>query len=199
MGQYGTLSLSQEQSEVLAAPVDPAEVEIRPDGIVFAPWTSYADRLDAAFGQTGWRLVPDGKPLMQDGFVIWGFALFCQGQFVSYALGEHPDPLNSKMSLANRSEAAKSDALVKCSKALSVCRDLWRPSFLEEWKEQYAVKVWALQTEYSQKGRWLWRRKDRPPFFKERPPKDSMETEYSKAQRMEDDARDHIDSIQHES
>lgn len=192
-------------------PLDPSErstlcravlaelVEIRPDGIVYVPWAAVADRLDEALGIGQWCLVPDGKPQLQDSFVCWGFSLIVRGRFAAYAIGEHPDPGNRRMSLANRAESAKSDALVKCSKALGIFRELWNPGWREDWMQEYAVRVWA-KTYENGRFSWLWRRKDRPhAFFAEGRQGRESESEYTKPRRMEDDARDHINAIAREN
>ena len=192
---YGNLGLTAREIAVLRQPPDPADVEIRPDGIVFTPWSAVARRIDDAIGVGQWTLVPEGGPQMQDGFVCWHFHLWVRGHWVATAIGEHPDPGKRKLSLANRAEAAKSDALVKCSKALGIFRELWEPGWRIEWQAEYCERVWALASEYTTAGQWLWRRKDRRPFFKERPPKDQMETEYNKRRTSDDDAKDHLDAI----
>jgi hypothetical protein len=197
-GQLGILKLTDDQKRALSRIPDPAEIEIRPDGLIYAPWTAYADVLDEAFGIGGWTLVPEGRPSVQDGFVMWQFHLFVQGRFVATAIGEHPDPGNRRMSLANRAEAAKSDALVKCCKALGVFRDLWRTSYCQEWQARYAERVYALQNEWSTKPVWLWRRKDRHPFYKEAPPKKLGSTEYDKPMRVVDEAEAHFAAIEEE-
>ena len=99
------------------------------------------------------------------------------------------------MSLANRAESAKSDALVKCCKSLGIFRELWDTSWRLAWMEQHAIKVWARQTEYSSKFAWLWRRSDRPPFFAEGRSGKVSESEYDRGRRFEDDSREHINAI----
>jgi hypothetical protein len=136
--------------------------------------------------------------MIQDGYCCWQFHLFVHGHWATTSIGEHPDHKFSKMSIANRAESAKSDALVKCSKALGIFREMWDPGWRTQWQLEHAVRVWALATERSTEGAWLWRRKDRRPFFKERPAKDQMETEYNKRRDYDDDAREHLDSIQAE-
>jgi len=151
--------------------------------------------LAEVFGPGQWSLVPDGKPMLQDGFVCWQFHLFVQGRWVATAIGEHPDPRWQKMSLANRAEAAKSDALVKCSKALGVFADLWRSSWRRQWMAEYAVRVYAKQTERSQWA-WLWRRKDNTgAFFEEGRPGRGSESEYQRKRGYDDDAREHVAAI----
>lgn len=198
LGQPGALSLNAEEQAALMMPVDSGAVEIRPDGIVYTPWSVVASRFDAALGVGEWALVPEGMPMLQDGFVCWGFHLLLHGRWASFAIGEHPDPGRRKLSLANRAEAAKSDALVKCSKALGVFRELWDEGWRQEWKRALAIRVWAKQSEWSQRYEWLWRRKDRDPFFAEGKPGRAPESEYDRGRRFEDDARDHIEAIQAE-
>ena len=196
--QSGDLRLPAEVQYRLSMSPNPAEVEIRPDGMVYMPWNKFAGALDLAFGVGNWCQVPQGTPLSQDGFVCWQFDLYCLAVWVSTAIGEHPDPGNRRMSLANRAEAAKSDALVKNCKALGIFRELWDVAWRLDWQAEYAIRVWALQSEYSSKGAWLWRRKDRDPFFKEKSPKESDIEQGSNRRDYADDARDHISSIQKE-
>jgi hypothetical protein len=189
------LDFSRDAQALLTTPIDPLRVEIRPDGIVFAGWTEYATRLDQAIGIGQWTLVPQGKPMSQDGFVCWQFDLWCRGHWVATAIGEHPDPGNRRMSLANRAESAKSDALVKCAKALGIFRELWDTSWRLAWMETHAIRAWAKQFDSSNRYAWLWRRKDRPPFAAEGKPGRTSESEYDRGRKFEDDAREHIDAI----
>jgi hypothetical protein len=195
---YGNLGLTKEEQSMLSSPPGPDVVEIRPDGVVYAPWSGVAERMDDALGIGEWTLVPEGKPMLQDGFVCWQFHLFVRGHWVTTSIGEHPDPKRRKLSLANRAEAAKSDALTKCSKALGVFREMWIRGWTKEWQAENCERVWALQDEYTPSGAWLWRRKDKRPFWKEGKPGRQSESEYKRPQSMEDDARDHLDSIQKE-
>ena len=196
--QSGDLRLPAEVQYRLSMPPNPADVEIRPDGLVYMPWNKFAGALDLAFGVGNWCQMPQGTPMSQDGFVCWQFDLYCLAVWVSTAIGEHPDPGNRRMSLANRAEAAKSDALVKNCKALGIFRELWDVQWRLDWQAEYAIRVWALQSEYSSKGAWLWRRKDRDPFFREKSPKESDIEQGSNKRSYEDDARDHIEAIQKE-
>lgn len=195
---YGNLALTKEEMHRLSAPPAADVIEIRPDGVVYAPWAGVAERMDEALGVGEWTLVPEGKPMLQDGFMCWQFHLFVRGHWVTTSIGEHPDPRRGKLSLANRAEAAKSDALTKCSKALGVFREMWSKDFTTRWQAEHCERVWALQGEYTTQGAWLWRRKDKRPFFKEGKPGRTSESEYRRPQSMEDAARDHIDSIQRE-
>ena len=74
-GTPGLLVTTTEEREKLYQPVNPEEVEIRPDGMVFLPWVFYHKRLAAAFG-TEWALLPDGKPKMEGSLILWPFSLW---------------------------------------------------------------------------------------------------------------------------
>src|SRR4051812_33698750 len=50
----GTLAVKPEQGAILLAPVDESQVQIRPDGIIYLPWSFYARTLNKAFGPMGW-------------------------------------------------------------------------------------------------------------------------------------------------
>lgn len=198
VGQPGSLRLTDEEKTALA--VDPLadEIQIKPNGIVFVSWNYVADVLDSAFSVGEWSLFPDGKPFLDANCMNWQFHLFVHGKWVATAVGEHPDPRNDKMSFANRAESAKSDALVKCSKALGVFRKLWNKAFLDEWKREYAVQVRARQYHWSAKFEVLWRRKDQFPFFEEQGVKGDIRAEGTHTRDFDDDARDHIASINQE-
>lgn len=45
----GTLEITDEQKAILFAPVDELDVEIRPDGVFFLPWSIYVQRLHRAW------------------------------------------------------------------------------------------------------------------------------------------------------
>ena len=147
METVGTLSISPEAAAVLAKELDPKDIKIRPnDGIVYVPWTFYANRLNEAFGVTGWGMVPQGMPMSKPQgkgiLVAWGWALIVHGVFVSFAIGETTyQPTNPKMSYADACEGAKSNALARNCKSLGMTLDLWDHDFGEAWKAKYATVV----------------------------------------------------------
>jgi hypothetical protein len=143
----GTLKLSAHAEEVLNRKMEPEIVCIRPnDGILYMPWTFYASRLNEAFGIGHWGLMPQGSPQItkqspKQDLVVWGFALFVEGIFISFAIGEMSyNTTNAKMSYADAAEGAKSNSLARNCKNLGMTLELWDKEWCEEWKRKFARK-----------------------------------------------------------
>jgi len=142
----GTLELTKEQEEILFAPVNEADVEIRPDGLIYLPWMEYVTRLRKSFG-CNWAIIPNGNPLIKGNIIIWGFYLIIKGKLMGFALGEQEyQPTNATMSYTDACEGAKSNALMRLCKGIGISLELWKPSFIRQWKEKYAYS-------YTIKGR----------------------------------------------
>lgn len=73
-------AFSPEATAVLRRPIDPADVEIKPDGIVFLPEIKYRAILLEAFGAGGWGMVPKGEPIILDKLVVREWALIVHGR-----------------------------------------------------------------------------------------------------------------------
>lgn len=76
----------KEAADVLLAPTDPEEVEIKPDGILYLPEIKYRRILNKAFGPGGWGLVPRSESIVTPKTVTREYALVCNGRYVSYAI-----------------------------------------------------------------------------------------------------------------
>ncbi|MDI6808943.1 MAG: hypothetical protein QME66_08190 [Candidatus Eisenbacteria bacterium] len=134
----GMLMTTLDEREKLYQPVNPMEIEIRPDGLVYLPWVFYHERLTAAFG-TEWTLLPDGKPKMEGNLILWSFSLYVRGQFISYAVGQQEyQPTNKTMTYGDAIEGARSNALMRVCKHMGVSLELWKPEFTRDWKARYA-------------------------------------------------------------
>lgn len=156
--------VSQTAGKILMGPIDPNDVEIRPDGILYLPEIKYRRILNLAFGPGGWALIPRSGIDMHNQTMSREFALVVGGRFISEARGEcdyHES--NDQMSYASVVEGVKSSALVRCCKDLGIASELWDPSFIEAWIEKFAVQVWRHEVKKPN-----WRRKDRKPFWNER-------------------------------
>ena len=174
-GTVGTLDLTEKQSEILYADVDPDDVEIRPDGLVYLPWMRYATRLRKAFGLK-WALLPKGDPISSKNnegkpCLYWGFYLFINGAFAGYAIGEHVEERSgSTMSYSDASEAAKSNALMRLCKGLGMTLEMWDPSWVRKWQEKYAEQIPAVYADSGKpildpktnRQKKLWRKKKPP-------------------------------------
>jgi hypothetical protein len=152
----------KEVANVLLNPIDPMEIELKPDGMIYLPEIKYRRILNKAFGPGGWALMPLTPPVIERGNLIRTYALYCFGRFVSEAIGEQAY-FEGVHSTATATEAAKSNALVRCCKDLGIGSELWDPNFIEEWKRKNAVQI-LVENEKSKEKKRFWRRKDRPPF-----------------------------------
>jgi hypothetical protein len=144
---------------VLAEPVNPHDVEIKPDGIVFLPGVAYRRILTRAFGAGGWAIAPrsPARYMKDNNIVVYHGALFCLGRFVAEAVGEcfYRDN-NPNMSYASCVEGAKTDALSRCCKDLGIATEMWDANWREQWKAKYATSY-----EDRNSGKTKWKLKSR--------------------------------------
>ena len=147
----GSVKTTKEQNNILMAPVNVEDVEIRPDGLIYLPWMEYASRLTRAFGME-WDLVPNGMPKFQNNTIYWGFYLVIKNSFCGYSIGEQEYfTSNSRMSYGDACEGAKSNALMRLCKGKGIGIELWKPSFIRNWKENYAEEYYD---DYKHKKLW---------------------------------------------
>ncbi|KAH9855056.1 mitochondrial genome maintenance MGM101-domain-containing protein [Lenzites betulinus] len=156
-----TQPFPKEVSDVLMTPVDPLDVEIKPDGLIYLPEIKYRRVLNRAFGPGGWGLAPRSETNVGPRVVSREYALVCLGRLVGIARGEQEyfDPNG----IPTATEACKSNALMRCCKDLGIASELWDPRFIREFKAKYCVEIFAEDTRTKKKKK-LWRRKDQPPF-----------------------------------
>ncbi|KAI0053724.1 mitochondrial genome maintenance MGM101 [Auriscalpium vulgare] len=157
----------KEAAEVLMAPIDPRDIEMKPDGMIYLPEIKYRRILNKAFGPGGWGLAPRSETNVGPKVVSREYALVCLGRLVGIARGEQEyfDPNG----IPTATEACKSNALMRCCKDLGIASELWDPRFIREFKAEHCVEVFAEHLP-TKKKRKLWRRKDQPKFeypFKE--------------------------------
>jgi len=152
---------SKEISEVLLAPTDPLDIEMKPDGLIYLPEIKYRRVLNKAFGPGGWGLAPRSETNVGPKIVSREYALVCLGRLVAIARGEQEyfDPSG----IPTATEACKSNALMRCCKDLGIASELWDPRFIREFKAKHCVEVFA-ENVITKKKKKLWRRKDQPKF-----------------------------------
>lgn len=159
----GTLELSEETERILDEKLDPKEVKIRPDGLVYLPWTWYAQKLNSAFGRLKWGMIPQGAPQSKETgnnsvLVIWGNWLVIKGIPVGFAFGETSYRTdNSTMSYADAIEGAKSISLARNCKVLGIALELWDADWTATWKKEFA------ETYEGRNGKTLWRKRGEKP------------------------------------
>jgi len=156
-----TEAFPSEVADVLQAPIEPLDIEMKPDGMIYLPEIKYRRILNKAFGPGGWGLAPRSETNVGPKIVSREYALVCLGRLVGIARGEQEyfDPSG----IPTATEACKSNALMRCCKDLGIASELWDPRFIREFKKQYCVEVFAEHVP-TKKKRKLWRRKDQPKF-----------------------------------
>ena len=182
--QASCLTITPDEQAALLADFDADEIEIRPDGLIYLPQSFFRSRLNSVFGVGQWALIQH-RTHMDDAFLYFDGSLYVRGCFVARAMGEGKKHGGNEMqSWAGVYESAKSDCIVRCCKDLSIAAKLWQPAFTREWVDKRAIKVWQ---EYEKpdrngkKGKFVWRRKDAPPFYWEKGNKAPQSDERPKA------------------
>ncbi|KAI0400265.1 mitochondrial genome maintenance MGM101 [Xylaria palmicola] len=157
---YHGISMSTfppQTAAVLLAPVDPEDIEVKSDGILYLPEIKYRRILNAAFGPGGWGLAPRGQLMVQDRLVTREYALVVHGRFVAQARGEQQYFNEDGVSTA--AEGCKSNALMRCCKDLGIASELWDPRFIRRFKKEHTVTKWVENVNSGKRIR-MWLRKD---------------------------------------
>ncbi|OJJ46589.1 hypothetical protein ASPZODRAFT_132659 [Penicilliopsis zonata CBS 506.65] len=147
----------KEAASILLAEIDPEEVEIKPDGIVYLPEIKYRRTLNKAFGPGGWGLVPRSESIVTPRMVTREYALVCHGRLVSVARGEQD--YFSPEGIPTATEGCRSNALVRCCKDLGIASELWDPRWIRKFKAQYTREAWVEHLVSKKKSK-IWVRKD---------------------------------------
>lgn len=134
----GAEAFPPDVKDILSEPINPEDVEIKPDGNPYLPEIKYRKILLKAFGPGGWCMIPRGPSALTGNVLSREYALLCHGRFVSQARGSTTVPAFSNPALA--SEAVRSNALMRCCKDLGIASELWDAGFVAAWKENFAQK-----------------------------------------------------------
>ncbi|ORX73672.1 mitochondrial genome maintenance MGM101 [Linderina pennispora] len=132
--------------DILMSPIDEADIEIKPDGLIYLPEIKYRRILNRAFGPGGWGLIPRGAHSVTH----W----ICLGRFISQARGEQD--FFDEGGLATATEGCKSNALMRCCKDLGIASELWDPAFVSQFKAKHCVEEWVTHATKGNKKR-MWR------------------------------------------
>lgn len=153
-GGLGSRPFEPRIIEILMAPVEPLDVEITPDGLLYLPEIKYRRILNRAFGPGGWGIAPRTKTMVTAKQVTREYGLVCLGRLVSVSRGEQ-DYFNAD-GVTTAMEGCKSNALMRCCKDLGIASELWDPSFIRVFKSKYCDSKY-----FEKKRRYVWKRKDR--------------------------------------
>ena len=85
-----TEAFSPEAAKALLAPIDPDDIEVKPDGIIYLPEIKYRRILNQAFGPGGWGLAPRGETIVTAKAVTREYALVALGRYV---VNPYPFPI----------------------------------------------------------------------------------------------------------
>ncbi|TRX94272.1 hypothetical protein FHL15_004739 [Xylaria flabelliformis] len=153
----GTSAFPPEASTILQARLEPDDIEVKPDGIIYLPEIKYRRILNAAFGPGGWGLAPRGELMVQDRLVTREYALVVHGRFVAQARGEQQ--YFSEDGVSTAAEGCKSNALMRCCKDLGIASELWDPRFIRKFMKEHAMQQWVEHVT-TKKKKQIWLRKD---------------------------------------
>jgi hypothetical protein len=156
-----TQAFSKDVAEVLLAPIEPIDIEMKPDGLIYLPEIKYRRILNKAFGPGAWGLAPRTETNVSERVVSREYALVCQGRLVAIARGEQD--YFDKKGIPTATEACKSNALMRCCKDLGIASELWDPRFIREFKTKYCIELFVENVKDKTKKK-MWRRKDQPKF-----------------------------------
>ncbi|KAI1772339.1 Mgm101p-domain-containing protein [Hypoxylon cercidicola] len=162
----GTSAFTAETAAILQAPINPDDVEVKPDGIIYLPEIKYRRILNAAFGPGAWGLAPRGQLTVHEKLVTREYALVVHGRFVAQARGEQQ--YFSEEGVSTAAEGCKSNALMRCCKDLGIASELWDPRFIRKFMKEHAMQQWVEHVT-TKKRKQIWLRKDdevRYPFKK---------------------------------
>lgn len=143
----GSQRFDQRTIDILLSPIDPFDVEIKPDGIIYLPEIKYRRVLNKAFGPGGWGLAPRGPEKIEGKTLSREYALVAMGQYVPVTVSKKGEsvwrsdmdpPFHRLVAVAKgeqdffdpsgaptASEGCKSNALMRCCKDLGIASELW--------------------------------------------------------------------------
>jgi hypothetical protein len=162
-----TLKLTAQEQKKLRKDFPEESVELRPhDGIIYISHMALRERLWDIFGAGHVAEICRERSIRNDSNEIAvDLVLMIRGVFVAEGIGTAKYyPNNPAGSFGDTVESAWSDALRRCCKKFGVGTQIWRPQYIRDWIEKYAVKY---------QGRW--QRKDNTkkidPDWPEAPPR----------------------------
>src|SRR5215471_6525122 len=138
-----TLKINKQEQKDLRADFADEAVEIRPhDGIIYISHMALRERLWDVFGPTNVAEICRERFIRSDtNEVAVDLVIMIRGVFIAEGVGTAKYyPNNPKASFGDTVEAAWSDAIRRCCKKFGVGTQVWRPQYVRDWLEKYAVK-----------------------------------------------------------
>jgi hypothetical protein len=175
--------VDEAQATILSRPLEPGDVDVRPDGQVYMSHAKLRQRLNEAFRPGGWAIrrlssidvavATEAQADRATEFVMSAeFALYAGGRFLSAARGEQKYQDNGEMTYGDAAEGMKSNAISRCCKDLGIALDLWDRGYADAWRNQHCVKVWGEDRKGNRWRKPQWRKADGLPLYGETGPTD---------------------------
>lgn len=198
-------AVTDEQAAILSRPLEPGDVDIRPDGQVYMSHAKLRQRLNEAFRPGGWAIrrlssitvsvATEAQADRGAEFVMSAdFGLYAGGRFLSAAKGEQKYMDNGDMTYGDAAEGMKSNAISRCCKDLGIALDLWDREYATTWRNTYGVKVWGQDRQGRNWRKPQWRKVDGLPLYGETGPTDDSPNQdryvYPEGQRRAAPARE---------
>lgn len=138
-------AFSPEAAKALLAPIEPDEIEVKPDGIIYLPEIKYRRILNKAFGPGGWGLAPRGETIVTAKAVTREYALVALGRYsstvtlfpdiwldtllITFSTGSYPSLAGSKITSRRKAFPPQSkDASLQLLDAAARI-SVWRASY----------------------------------------------------------------------
>jgi genome maintenance protein MGM101 len=176
-----TSPFSDVQQQAMASTATDEELDVRPEnGAVYMPHVHIRRRLSRAFGTGGWRLMPSpgAAGVMQkqvqgkkadnifQSFQLW-VGSYAQPVAEAFGFARYYSN-NPAMDYGDAIEAMKSNALLRCAKALDIGGLVeWDKRAAQAFRDRCCV---AVMCDTSRGQRLQWRRRDSDPLPGERRP-----------------------------
>lgn len=162
--RVGQMVVTDEQAEILTAPVPDDEIDIRPDGFIYVSHEYCRRQLNLAFKPLGWTMIEASpivpRPGTNEFYQKW--ALFIGGVFAGVTMASRQmHDKNAAQDMSDVYESIKSDCIRRLCKDLGLGIEAWNKRRQKQWRDQYAVKM-LCRTRDGNKAQW--RRIDADPF-----------------------------------
>ena len=156
----GTTVVNEQQQAILLREPTDDEIDILVSGEIYMSHVHVRSRLTHAFGPGGWGMRPVTREREEANAIEQMWALYARGAFLASAWGSSQwNRTNQRMNRTDALEAAKSNALTRCAKDLSIGAQCWEARWANAWRERMCVKVWVEGQRVP-----VWRRRDARPL-----------------------------------
>lgn len=149
----GTFELSDSDMEFLSSPLADDEIEIRPDGIVYACWITVASRFNKVF-KGAWGLRPVGKIEIKDNYAIGTYDFFVRGNYIRRIISGAEMSNYKSQRWDDLCESVYSNTITRAGKHFCIGNELYSEQVREEWKARNAEEYTVTSKDGRKFKRW---------------------------------------------